>query len=101
MAIAKKICRSNVWELRDHRENTCRELIKWYTLKQLSLLDGIDTRAIPKSWKYLPIRVDDGRSLCLYRKWGLKKPYKILWIRLDEIKYIFNRKTWKKLVVEL
>lgn len=101
MAIAKRICRSDIWELRDHRDNTSKDLIKGYSLKQISLMDGIDTRTVKTCGKYLPIRVDDGRSLCLYRKWELKKPYKVLWIRLDEIKYIFNKKTHKKLVVEL
>ena len=101
MPIVKKICRSDVWELRDHKENTCREFIKWYTLAQLSLIDGIDTRTVRKSWKYLPIRIDDSRSMCLYRQWKMKKPYKILWIRVDEIKYIFKKRNkWKCLVTD-
>ena len=101
MVIVKKIGRSDVWELRDHRDNTAKDLIKWYTLAQLSLLDGIDTRTIKTCGRYLPIRIDDGHSTYKYKKGEVKKPYRVLWVRLDEIKYIFKKKTWKKLVVEL
>lgn len=101
MAVKRDLARAEAWELRDHRDNTSKDLIKWYTLSQLSLLDGIDTRTVKTCGRYLPIRVDDGKSVYLYKQWQLKKPYRILWIRLDEIKYIFNKKTHKKLVVEL
>ena len=101
MAVRKSIARAEAWELRDHRDNTSKDFIKWYTLAQLSLLDGIDTRTVKTCGRYLPIRVDDGKSVYLYKQGLLKKPYRILWIRLDEIKYIFNKKTHKKLVVEL
>lgn len=100
MAIKRDLAPAEAWELRDHRDNTARDFIKGYTLAQISLLDGIDTRTVKTCGRYLPIRVDDGKSLYLYKQRQLKRPYRILRIRLDEIKYIFNKKTHKKLVVE-
>ena len=45
----KKINPSDTWEIRDHRDNTSKELVKCYTLAQLSLMDGIDTRTVKTS----------------------------------------------------
>lgn len=101
MSIVNKISKGDLWELRDHRDNTSGELIKCYTLAQLSLMDGIDTRTIKNSKKYLPVRIDDNQNLSRYKRGVYKKPYRVLYIRLDEIKHIFNRKSGQKLVVEI
>ena len=101
MWIVKKINKTESRELRDHRDNTAKDLIKCYTLSQLSLMDWIDTRAIKNSHKYLPVRVDTTQSLNNFRNWSTKKPYMLLRIRLDEIKYIFNKRNkGKKLEIE-
>ena len=63
-------------------------------------MDGIDTRTIKSSGKYLPVRIDDSQNYNRYKRGILKKPYRVLYIRLDEIKHIFNKKTRKKLTVE-
>lgn len=100
MAIVKKISKDNARELRDHRDNTAKDLVKCYTLAQLSLMDWIDTRTIKTSWRYLPVRIDTGRTASDYRAWITKKPYSVMYIRLDEIRYIFNKRTHKKLTIE-
>lgn len=64
-------------------------------------MDGIDTRTIKNSKKYLPVRIDDNQNLSRYKRGVYKKPYRVLYIRLDEIKHIFNRKSGQKLVVEI
>lgn len=100
VGIIKSLPRQELWEIRDHRDNTAKDLIKGYTASQISLMDGIDRRTVKTSGRYLPIRVDDWQSMSRFRAGNKNKPYRILYIRLDEIKYIFNKKTGKKLVVE-
>lgn len=87
-------------QLIHHRDYTAKDLIKWYTLGQLSFLDWIDVRTVKYSWKYLPVRVDDSGAIDKYKRGLGRRPYRVLYIRLDEIKYIFNKKTGKNLVVE-
>ena len=101
MAIVKKLEKSYSWELRDHRNNTAWELIKCYTLNQLSFMDWIDTRTVKSCGRYLPVRVDSWPAMDKYRRGKQMKPYRIMWIRLDEIKDLFNKMTHKKLVVEI
>lgn len=98
--IRKNLPRQELWEIRNHRDETAKDLIKGYTLSQLSLLEWKDPRTIKNSSKYLPIRVDDAQSLAKYKAGNKRNPYRILYIRLDEIKFIFNKKSGKKLVVE-
>lgn len=100
MAIVKKISRVDARELRDHRDNTAKDLVKCYTLAQLSLMDWLDTRTIKNSWRYLPVRIDSWRTASDFRLWKTKKPYSIMYIRLDEVRFLFNKRTHKKLVIE-
>ena len=101
MPIMKKINRTDMREIRDHRDNTAWELIKCYTLSQLSIMDWIDTRTIRTSWRYFPVRVDNAKSLLAFKKWIQKKPYMTFYIRLDEIKAIFSKRNkGKKLTIE-
>lgn len=96
----KHISNSDLWELQDHRDNTMMELVKWYTLSQLSIMDWKDTQAIKRSWNYIPIRIDTAQSRLYYRNRTTKKPYMTLWIRLDEIKFIFSKRNrGKKLII--
>lgn len=101
MPIMKKIDKTDMREIRDHRDNTAWELIKTYTLTQISIMDWIDTRTVRTSWRYLPVRVDNCQSLSNFKAWKQKKPYKIMWIRLDEIKDLFKKRNkGKKLAIE-
>lgn len=100
MVIPKTLPRDKLWSIRDHRDNTAKDLVKAYTLGQLAIMDNIDTRTIKNSSRYLPIRVDDNQVLSKYKRGKSKHPYRTLYIRLDEIKFIFNKKSGKKLVVE-
>lgn len=101
MIVTTKLPREQLWEIRDHRDNTSKELIKAYTLSQLSIMDGIDTRTIKNSKKYIPIRVDDSICRHKYKRGITKKPYRTLYVRLDEIKYIFNKKSGQKLTIDV
>ena len=101
MPIVKKINRTDLQELRDHRDNTLGELVKCYTLSQISFMDWIDTRTVKTSWRYLPVRIDTWISLSYFKKWLLKKPYSVMWIRLDEVRDLFKkRNNGKKLTIE-
>lgn len=97
MAITKRINQTDLNEIKDHLRNTAKDLVKGYTISQLSLMDWIDTRAVKKSWKYIPIRVDTATSKYYYETRKSNKPYMTFRIRLDEIKYLFNKRTWKHL----
>lgn len=100
MVLRKSINPTDLWEIRDHRDNTAKELVKAYTIAQLSYMDGIDTRAVKTSWKYIPIRVDTWLSLNWFKNWKQKKPYMTLWIRVDEIKYLYDKRNKKKKLIE-
>lgn len=101
MAIVKKIDKTNRREIRDHLENTAKDLVKCYTLSQLSLMDWIDTRTVKTSGRYIPVRIDTWRTISDFRAWITKKPYSVMYIRLDEIKYIFSKRNrGKKLIID-
>lgn len=87
-------------ELRDHKENTSWELIKCYTASQISFMDWIDTRTVKTCGRYLPVRVDSWPSWEKFRRGKQQKPYRVMYIRLDEIRALYNRMTGKKLVIE-
>lgn len=100
MPIVKTLPKTEKFEIKDHRDNTAKDLIKTYSLKQLSFMDWVDTRTIKSSGKYLPVRVDNSKSFYNYKIWITKKPYSIMWIRLDEVKFMFSKRNkWKKLTV--
>ena len=100
MAIRTKINRTDLQEIRDHRDNTAKDLVKCYTLAQISFMDWIDTRTVKSSWKYLPVRIDTWQAMAWFKAWRLKKPYSVMRIRLDEIRFLFNKRTHKKLCIE-
>lgn len=101
MPVIKKINKTDLREIRDHRDNTSKDLVKCYTLSQISLMDWIDTRTVKTSWRYLPVRMDTSRSLLDYKIWKTKKPYSIMRIRLDEVKFIFSKRNkGKKLTID-
>lgn len=68
MPIVKKLSENDLFEIRDHRDNTSKDLVKLYSISQISLMDNIDTRTIRKSNRYLPVRVDSSRSMYRMRK---------------------------------
>lgn len=101
MPIVKSLPATERFEIRDHRDNTAKDLIKCYTLRQLSLMDWIDTRTIKNSGRYLPVRVDTWRSMTDFRSGKTKKPYSVKYIRLDEVKFIFSKRNkGKKLTID-
>lgn len=102
MVVKRTLSDWQLFELRDHRDNTVWELIKCYTAAQLSYMDKVDENTVRHNWKkYLPVRVDSWPAMDRYRRWQQKKPYRIQYIRLDEIKALYKKKTKNKLVVEL
>jgi len=100
MPVIRTLPKADKEELRDHRDNTSKLMIKTYTLRQLSYMDWIDTRTVKNSPRYIPIRVDTWESATRFRVWRTKKPYMIRYVRLDEIKFIFNKRTKKNLIVD-
>ena len=101
MTIKRKLWDAQSWELKDHRDNTATICLKAYTPAQLSFMDWVDQVCVKNSKRYLPIRIDSWPAMDRYRRWEQAKPYRIMYVRLDEIKYLYNKRTWNKLVVEL
>lgn len=101
MAVKKKLSEPQMFELKDHRENTAKTLIKCYTVAQLSYMDWVDEKTVKTSKRYLPVRVDSWPALYRYRVGENTKPYRVMYIRVDEIRYIYHRKTGNKLEIEL
>lgn len=101
MPIIKSLPRAERGELIDHRDNTAKEMIKCYSLRQLSFMDGVDTRTIKTSGRYLPVRLDTGEATSRFKRGITKKTYMVRYIRLDEIKFIFSKRNkGKKLTIE-
>lgn len=101
MAIKKSISDTQLFELKDHRDNTAWDFIKCYTASQLSYMDNIDVRTVKTSKKYLPVRVDSGPAMDKYRRWLQEKPYRTMYIRLDEIRALYHKRTGNTLAIEL
>ena len=101
MVIKKSISETQLFELRDHRDNTSWDLIKIYTPVQLSYMDWIDERTVKTSKRYLPVRVDSWPAMDRYRHGQQKKPYRIMYIRLDEIRALYHKRTGNTLAIEL
>jgi len=99
--IKKSLSDWQLFELRDHRDNTAWELIKCYSPAQLSYMDWIDQRTVKISRKYLPVRVDSWPAIDRYRHWQQTKPYRIMYIRLDEIRALYHKRTGNTLAIEL
>ena len=101
MAIKTSLTPSLLFELKDHRDNTMWNLIKCYTAVQLSYMDWIDERTVKTSKKYLPVRVDSWPAMDKFRRWKQTKPYRIMYIRLDEIRALYKKRTGNTLEIEL
>ena len=99
--IKRTLSEPQLFELRDHRDNTAWELIKVYTAAQLSYMDWVDQKTVKHSKRYLPVRVDSGPALYRFKTGENTKPYRVMYIRLDEIRYLYHRRTWNKLAIEL
>ena len=50
--------------------------------------------------RYLPVRLDNkNRAFLYFTPWyKAKKPYSVWYIRLDEIAWIYKKRTWKTLI---
>ena len=96
MATKKHLPQKEIDEIMNHLEATADTMVKWYTLSQLAALDGVDTRTVRNSGKYIPVRIDTHIARREFRnRWKKKKPYSIRRIRVDEIKFIFNKRNRK------
>ncbi len=87
-------------EILDHVYNTSHELIKCYDIKQLALIEWKNVQYIKKDPRFLPVRIDTAIARNKQKMWSKRNCYTVKYIRLDEIRHIFNQRTWRKLVVE-
>lgn len=101
MTIKKELSDAQLFELKDHRDNTMWTLIKVYTPAQLSYMDNIDQVSVKSSKKYLPVRVDSWPAVDRYRRWEQSKPYRVMYIRLDEIRALYHKRTGNRLEIEI
>lgn len=101
MAIKTSLTPSLLFELKDHRDNTMWNLIKCYTAVQLSYMDWIDERTVKTSKNYLPVRIDSWPAMDKFRRWKQTKPYRIMYIRLDEIRALYKKRTGNTLEIEI
>lgn len=101
-SIKKSISDTQLFELRDHRDNTAWELIKCYTASQLSFMDHVSEDTVRRNCKkYLPVRVDSWPAIDRFRRWLQAKPYRVMYIRLDEIRALYHKRTGNTLEIEL
>ena len=101
MTIKRELSDAQLFELRDHRDNTMWILIKAYTAAQLSYMDNVDQVCVKTSKRYLPIRVDSWPAVDRYRRWEQKRPYRTMYIRLDEIRALYKKRTGNTLEIEM
>ena len=101
MTIKKELSDAQLFELKDHRDNTMWTLIKVYTPAQLSYMDNIDQVSVKSSKKYLQLRVDSWPAVDRYRRWEQSKPYRVMYIRLDEIRALYHKRTGNRLEIEI
>ena len=101
MTIKRELSDSQIFELRDHRDNTSWDLVKCYTAAQLSYMDNVDQVVVKRSKKYLPVRVDSWPAMDKYRHGQQRKPYRVMYIRLDEIRALYHKRTGNTLAIEL
>lgn len=95
-----KISDTKKREIIDHVYNTSHELIKCYDIKQLALIEWKNVQSIKKDPRFLPVRIDTSMARTKQKMWANRNCYTTKRIRLDEIKHIYNKRTWRKLVVE-
>lgn len=96
-----KIKQTELQEIKHHIENTMWEYVKCYSLWQIAVIDWIDKRTVKKSWNYLPVRIDWWYHLYMYKKRVLKKPYSVMYIRLDEIQFVFDKRNKKRKLITI
>ena len=101
MTVKRQLSEAQLFELKDHRDNTMDHLIKVYTPAQLSFMDHVDQVCVKTSKKYLPVRVDSWPAIDRFRRWEQAKPYRIMYIRLDEIRALYHKRTGNRLEIEL
>ena len=99
MAIYKELTENEELTIEDHKKHTDWELIKCYTLKQLSYMDWLDSRTIKNSPKYLPVRVDDYQSIFYFNKWQKKRLYSVRYVKVEEVEKILSKKLGYKIVL--
>lgn len=88
--------------IRNHLETTAWSLVMCYTQAQLAALDWVSTSVIRHSGKYMPVRFDNrmARRDFHHRNDWRRKPYTIKRIRVDEIKFVYNRRNKRHKLVE-
>lgn len=75
-------------------------MIKAYSIGEIAFLDWIDTRTVRNSWKYIPVRFEDRTVRRDMRNGRTTRTYTERRVRVDEIKYIFNKRNQTKRLVE-
>lgn len=100
MWVTRELAQTSLDEIRNHLDITAWRMPKAYTLRQIAFLDWIDTRTVKTCGKYMPIRVDYREYRYAYNTWKYKKPYQVRRMRVDEIKFIYNKRNRNKKLVE-
>lgn len=60
-------------------------------------MDHKHNQTIQKSFRYIPILVENWLTKYNYREWKTTKPYTVKYIRLDELKEYMKKEHDKKL----
>lgn len=100
MWVTRELIQRSLDEIKNHLDLTAWTMPKAYTLRQIAFLDWIDPRTVKTCGKYMPIRVDYREYKYSYNIGRYKKPYQVRWMRVDEIKFIYNKRNRKKKLVE-
>lgn len=84
----KTVRESDLKNIIDHRENTAGDMVKAYTLAQVSMIDNIDKNTVVKSGRYVPVRVDSSTSRKTTRRW-----YSVRYVMLSELEKIISKRS--------
>jgi hypothetical protein len=71
--------------------------IKTYSLSELMKMDHKHNQTIQKSFRYIPILVENWLTNYNYRNWKTQKPYTVKYIKYDDLKKRFESNHDKKL----
>lgn len=71
--------------------------LKLYWLKEIMDMDKKDGRTVKKSFRYIPIRIQNAQTLYRGRTGKSEKDYTVKYILFSDLKEWFDKNHWKKI----
>lgn len=73
------------------------EELKLYWLKEIMDLEKKDGRTVKKSFRYIPIRIQNAQTAYRKRAWKSDRDYTVKYILFSDLKERFDKNHWKKI----